>query len=270
MIALYFAASGTVFFLILTILSFFNKRFGFFVSASKHPLFILPLIAFFWMLSFYLYIPFMGVGCSYAERQDLIQPENFSSSRKSGILLLPIEGFGDCRVTVTMNNGKTYSAESYNNIFALVLPAGSGKVREILMSDNVSKIQSGIKFVINSGKLTYVGSIHNPKGLISLLLPGMACKAADLTYETSSDSLRMLLGEWVKSNRLVLTAPIKDRLAQLQRDYNSACKFVGIRFGYIPFISTSLDGKVQTMAPDEVEKQYKKYEFLTKLLGNNH
>ena len=266
MTALYIATTGVVFFLILTILSFFNQRVGTFISATKYPFFILPLIAFVWILSAYLYIPFKGNGCSYAERQDFIQPENFSASKKSGILLLPIDGFGSCRVTVTMNNGKTYSAESFNNIFAIVLPADSGKVNEILMGDKMSTIPVEIKFVINPGKLTYVGSVQNPKGLISLLLPAMVSKTANLTYETSSDSLRMLLVNWAKTNRLVLTSSINDRLAELQSNYNSACQFVGIQFGYMPFISKSLNGRTQTMSPDEVVKQYKKYAFLVKLL----
>lgn len=262
MTALFIAAAGTAFFLILNILFFVNKRFGSFVFASKFPLILLPLIAFVWILSAYLYIPFKGSGCSYADRQDFIQPGNFSVSKKSGILLLPIDGFGDCRVTVTMKNGRIYSAESFDNIFAIVLPADSGQVSEILLGDNLSKITSGMKFVINPGKLTYIGSINNPKGLFGLLLPDLACKAANLTYETSSESLRMLLENWGKSNRLVLTSSINNRLAELQYNYNTACQLVGIQFGYMPFTSTSLNGKVRTMTQSEVVKQYKQYAFL--------
>jgi hypothetical protein len=268
MVALYIAAAGTVFFLILTILSFVNKRFGAFASTSKFPLFILPLIAFVWILSAYLYIPFKGNGCSYSERQDFIKPEDFSVSKKSGILLLPINGFGDCKVTIIMSSGKTYSAESFNNIFAIVLPADSGKVSEILLGDNVSRISSGMKFVINPGKLTYIGSINNPKGLLGLLLPEMACKTANLTYETFSDGLRLLLENWARANRLVLTSSINDRLAELQSNYKNACQLVGIQFGYIPFTCKSLNGITQTLTPEEVVKQYKMYAFLVQLLGS--
>lgn len=268
MSALYIATAGTVFFLVITILSFVNKPFRTFASATKFPLFILPLITFVWILSAYLYIPFKGNGCSYSERQDFIKPENFSVSKKSGILLLPINGFGDCRVTITMSSGKTYSAESFNNIFAIVLPADSGKVNQILLGDNVSRIPSGMKFVINPGKLTYIGSINNPKGLFGLLLPDLACKAANLTYETSSDDLRILLENWAKTNRLVLTSSIIERLTELQSNYKTACQLVGIQFGYIPFTNTSLNGITRTLTPEEVVKQYKMYAFLVPLLGS--
>jgi hypothetical protein len=266
MTTFYVSTVGTIFFLVLTIFSFFNKRFGLFVSNWKYPLFVFPLIAFLYILSTQLYIPFKGNGCSYAERQDFIQPDNFSPDKESGILLLFINGFGNCRVTVTMDNKKVYSGESFNNIFAIVLPSDSGKVDEILMSDKVSRIPGKMRFVINPGKLTYIGSINNSKGLLGLLMPGVACKSADVTYDTFSDSLSTILTSWAHFNRLILTSSIKKQLSELRNNYIAASQFAGLQFGYLPFISTSINGKVQTMAPDEVIKQYKKYEFLV----NNH
>jgi len=262
MTTLYIGLAGTVIFLIFTILSYTTKLLGKFVTDTRFSWFILPLVCFSWVLSAKLYIPLKSSGCSYADRQDFIESENFSADKKSGILLFFINGFGDCQASVTMNNGKSYSTKSLNDIFAIVLPADSGQVNNIIVGDK-DTLYSNLKFTIKPGKLTYVGSFISPKGLAQLL-PGFACKAANYTYETPSDGFLSLLESWAKADRLMLTPSINDRIAKLQDYYKGTSLITGLQFGYLPFNSTSLNGKEQSMTPDEVMKQYKQYGFMLK------
>jgi len=253
--------AGTLIFLALAIISFVNKRFGSFLSFWKYPLFLLPLIVFFWILSTHLYIPFKGNGCSYTDCQDLVEPEHFSANKKSGILLAFIDGFGDCQVNVSMKNGKTYSAKSLNNVFAMVLPAGSGQINEILVGEQGDTLSGEIKFDIKPGNLTYIGSFMSPGGF-ALLIPVLACKNADYSYKAPTIGQRNILKSWADTDRLVLTSSINNRLKELMDNHNAATQIIGLQFGYLPFNSTSLKGNVKTMTPDEVMKEYKEYEFL--------
>jgi len=261
MTSLYIGAVGALLFLILTIFSFANKRFRLSISFWKYPAFILPLIVFTWIMATKLYIPFMGNGCSYADAQNLIESKSFSASKKSGILMFFIDGFADCHVAVKMNSGKIYSAKSLNGVFAIVLPSDSGLVKTILVGERGDTISSGMKFAINPGKLTYIGTFANPKG-IALLLPGIAAKTANFTYKAPTNTHLSLLKDWHNANRLILTSTLIDKLTELQKNYQSVSQFIGLKFGYLPFTSTSLNGQSQAITPDEIIKDYKDYEFL--------
>jgi len=261
MTALYVGAAGTILFLTLIILTFTNKRFGTWISFWKYPALFLPLIISGWILITHLYIPFKGDGCSFAENKDIIQPENFSANKKSGILMFYLDGFEDCQVSIEMNNGKKYTAQSLNNIFAIILPADRGRVKDILVGASKDTIPSGMKFSISPGKLTYLGSIIGPKGF-ALFIPALATKSADYTYKTPDEAQRELLKKWAKEDRFMLTTPIRESLKQLIKNNESASLMVGMTFGYMPFNSTSLNGKTRTMTPDEVKKEYQDYQFM--------
>jgi hypothetical protein len=263
MTTLYIGAAGTLLFLIPAILSFANKRFKTFVSFWKYPFFILPLVVFAWILSTQLYIPFKGNGCTYATNQSLIRPEKFSNHKKSGILMLFIDGFGDCQVSVTMKNGKIYAGNSLNNVFAIVLPSGYGQINNIQLDGRKYDIPGKMDFTINPGKLIYIGTIARSKDFLSFL-PDMACKTADFTYKAPTATHLSLLKNWSNSNQLMLTPSIKDKLTKLQDNYIAASQFNGLQIGYLPFISVSLKGKTQDMTPNEIIKDYKDYEFLLK------
>jgi len=261
MTTLYIGAIGTLVFLIPTIFSFLNKRFKKLISFWKYPLFIVPLLVFAWILSTKLYIPFKTNGCSYAENESLLQSESFSANKKSGILMFYLDGFKDCRVFISMKNGKNYEASSLNSVFALVLPADSGQINSILVGKD--SLPSGMTFTIHPGKLTYLGTIIAPTGVV-MFIPSMACNAADMTFKAPTSVHRDILKDWAKSDRLRVTPIIKERLTQLQNNYRATSQLVGIQFGYLPLISTSLKGVVKQMTPDEVIKEYKDYEFMVK------
>jgi len=261
MTALYVGAAGTLIFLTLIILTFTNKRFGTWISFWKYPAFYLPFIVCGWMLVTHLYIPLKGVGCSFAVNKDIIQPENVSANKKSGVLMFYLDGFEDCTVAIEMNNGKKYTAKSLNNIFAIILPSDSGRVKEILVGAKKDTIPSGINFLIRPGKLTYLGSFIGPKGF-ALFIPALATKSADYTYKTPGIAQLELLKKWAINNRLTVIDPIREHLKELQRNHDSASQMVGMQFGYLPFNSTSLNGKTSTMTPDEVKKEYQDYQFM--------
>lgn len=261
MTALYVGAAGTLIFLTLIILTFSNKRFGTWISFWKYPALFLPLVVSAWILIAHLYIPFKGVGCSFAENKDIIQPENVSVNKKSGVFMFYLDGFEDCTVAIEMNNGKKYTAKSFNNIFAIILPADSGRVKDILVGAKKDTIPSDIHFLITPGKLTYVGSFIGPKGF-ALFIPTLATKSAIYTYKTPGDAQRELLKKWATGDRLSLIGPIREGLNELLKNNQTASLMVGMQFGYMPFNSISLNGKTSTLTPDEVKKEYRDYQFM--------
>jgi len=261
MTTLYIGLIGTLVFLIPTIFSFLNKRFKKLVSFWKYPLFILPLLIFACILSTKLYIPFKTNGCSYAENENLLEAESFSTNKKSGILLFYLEGFKDCRVSISMKNGKKYEASSLYSVFAIVLPADSGQINSILVGKD--SLPSGMTFTIQPGKLTYLGTIVAPTDVM-MFIPSMACKAADMTFKAPTNVHREILKDWAVSNRLLVTTIIKERLTELQNNYHTSSQLMGIQFGYLPLTSTSLKGVEKQMTPDEVIKEYRDYGFMLK------
>jgi len=259
---LYIGLAGTVIFLLLTVLSYSSKKLAKCVTATNFSWFILPMVFFSYILSLKFYILFKDAGCSYKERQDFIEPSHFQAQKKTGILLFYINGFGNCQATVTMNSGKTYSTESLSDVFAIVLPADSGKVDNIVV-DGKDTLYSDLRFAIKPGKLTYAGSFTSPKDFTQFI-PSLASKSANFGYETPSEASRSRLRSWAGEGRLVLTADIRGRVSALQESYQGISKMVGLQLGYLPFTSKSLNGKVKSMTPEEVKKQYQLYEFMVK------
>ncbi|MDP4278386.1 MAG: hypothetical protein Q8914_12245 [Bacteroidota bacterium] len=265
MTTLYIGAAGTLIFLVLTIVSFVHKRMSATVKYWKYPLFLLPLLVFGGILSTKLYIPFMGVGCSYAENNSLLRPDRSPSHHQAGLLLLFLDGYEDGTVSVRLSDGKTYSAKSQDGVFAMMLPVDSGRIKEILPGEKGDTIAGGMPFTIQPGKLTYIGTFSCPNDFTIRFIPGMAGKSVITTFRVRHSSQLDILRSWSQAGRLVLTPAICNKLDELQTSNKTASRFSGLEVGYLPFTSTSLNGKIQQLSPAEVVKEYETYKFLFKL-----
>lgn len=263
MTAFYLGVAGTLLSLALLFFCLKNKRLNALLSFWKYPICLLPTAVFAGLLVTHLYVPLKGNGCSYADNQKLVDASGFSADRESGILMFFLENFENCQVNVKMENGRTYSGKTLNNVFALVLPADSGRVESILVGEGKDSIQVRSNFCIKPGQLSYLGTIQGPEGF-AMLIPALACKSADITYQTSNPAHREWLKSWAIDHRLHLSPAILECLARLQYNYQSASRFVGVQYGYLPFTSASLKGKPRSQSPEEVVREYKDYEFLFK------
>jgi len=168
-------------------------------------------------------------GTSFEDCSELLNIETFPRSNNNGILMFTVDTslHDDLIAKIKMNNGKEYSANSKQGIFAIVLPQGPGLLEKIefnfrhglinnhmFRSKRYNSVNFNHNFNITERSINYIGHITRRLNPLRFLAtpPGLTdlFNYKDNTYLYYieplflNDSINNLLLPWFKADKLII------------------------------------------------------------------